>query len=332
MLWRRCPGLMPRGLRGWIAKRFATRLWALQCKGIGGASRPSKGLRAAAADGAGRQEAALARSSSPGGAERDGVCDWTRADLCRSGGALRQDLPFLEHDPGSTADGFSRHEGAPEPPANLQGRRSAGAPEKGASRHPEAATAAAHPDKRLQLWFQDEARVGAEAPGVSPVVAQGRACPRDASNRYQWAYIFSAVRPDTVSDVTLVMPSVTPRSWTGFSHTPIPWPDARRHDGGRRRLAMTSAPSPFPDNVTLACCRLTSRTNPVERVWLATRTLPIAPRPRDPRPSSTPVAKHGSTSSQNRIVANPLRLSMDHEGDFIGSTCRRAPPCRRRSA
>ena len=25
MLWRRCPGLMPRGLRGWIAKRFATR-------------------------------------------------------------------------------------------------------------------------------------------------------------------------------------------------------------------------------------------------------------------------------------------------------------------
>ena len=43
---------------------------------------------------------------------------------------------------------------------------------------------------------------------MSPVVAQGRACPRDASNRLPWAYIFSAVRPDTGDDVTLVMPSV----------------------------------------------------------------------------------------------------------------------------
>ena len=42
---------------------------------------------------------------------------------------------------------------------------------------------------------------------MSPVVAQGRAC-RTRQIGYQWAYIFSAVRPDTGDDVTLVMPSV----------------------------------------------------------------------------------------------------------------------------
>ena len=60
--------------------------------------------------------------------ELDGVCAWTRADLCRWLEALRQDLPPLEHDPGSTADGIFPPEGAPEPPA--KGRRSAGALQK----------------------------------------------------------------------------------------------------------------------------------------------------------------------------------------------------------
>ena len=33
---------------------------------------------------------------------------------------------------------------------------------------------AAHPDKRLQLWFQDEARVGTRAGCVTNTLAQGR--------------------------------------------------------------------------------------------------------------------------------------------------------------
>ena len=57
-----------------------------------------------------------------------------------------------------------------------------------------------HPDKRLQLWFQDRASA---TRAVSPVVAQGRALTRQIG--YQWAYIFSAVRPDTGDDVTLVI-------------------------------------------------------------------------------------------------------------------------------
>ena len=157
MLWRRCPGLMPRGLRGWIAKRFA-RGCSLQCKGIGGASRPSKGLLAAAADGR-RGSGAGGGHHRRAGAERDGVCAWTRADLCRwLEERFAKTYHPIEHDPGSTADGIFPPEGAPEPPA--KGRRSAGELQKRGLRDILKATAAAHPDKRLQLWFQDEARVG----------------------------------------------------------------------------------------------------------------------------------------------------------------------------
>ena len=69
--------------------------------------------------------------------ERDGVCAWTRADLCRwLEERFAIDLPPLEHDPGSTADGIfharrrarATREGTPK-------LRSAS--KKGASRHPE---------------------------------------------------------------------------------------------------------------------------------------------------------------------------------------------------
>ena len=44
---------------------------------------------------------------------------------------------------------------------------------------------------------------------MSPVVAQGRACPRDASNRLPVGlHLLRRESPDTGDDVTLVMPSV----------------------------------------------------------------------------------------------------------------------------
>ena len=58
---------------------------------------------------------------------------------------------------------------------------------------------------------------------MSPVVAQGRACPRTRQIGYQWAYIFSAVRPDTGDDVTLVMPSVNAKVMDLAHTSPIPW-------------------------------------------------------------------------------------------------------------
>ena len=189
-----------------------------------------------------------------------------------AGGALRQDLPPLEHDPGSTADGIFPPEGAPEPPA--KGRRSAGALQKRGLRDILKATAAAHPDKRLQLWFQDEARVGSKGRVCHRWWRRGERAPGTRQIGYQWAYIFSAVRPDTGDDVTLVMPSVNAKVMDLFlahfadtldqdAHAVMMCDGAGWHD--ERALTV-------PDNVTLALLPPYSpELNPVERVWLYLR-------------------------------------------------------------
>ena len=122
---------------------------------------------------------------------------------------------------------------------------------------------------------------------------------------YQWAYIFSAVRPDTGDDVSLVMPSVNAKVMDLFlahfadtldqdAHAVMMCDGAGWHD--ERALTV-------PDNVTLALLpALQSRTQP-RRAGLAlpTRTLPIAPRPRRHRGHHRRLLPSaGSTSSQNR--------------------------------
>ena len=233
MLWRRCPGH--------AARRSPNASRRVPCKGIGGASRPSKGLL----DGR--------RGSGAGGGhhagpepERDGVCAWTRRSVPLAGASPRPTTPRATR----AADGIFPPEGAPEPPA--KGRRSAGALQKRGLRDILKATAAAHPDKRLQLWFQDEARVG----------NKGRVChrwcaPGTRQIGYQWAYMRPEDRHPGDAE--------RQRPWTCFSHT-SPWTRAHHdvplwHD--ERALTV-------PDNVTLALCRLTVPSTP-ERVWLYLR-------------------------------------------------------------
>ena len=263
---------MPRGLRGWIAKRFAHAVVRYNAKGLEGLHDRPKGYspRRLTAD----EEAALAkRSSSPGRSlSATGVCAWTRADLCRW---LEERFAKTYHPsnmPGSTADGIFPPEGAPEPPA--KGRRSAGALQKRGLRDILKATAAAHPDKRLQLWFQDEARVGNKGRVCHRWWRRGERAPGTRQIGYQWAYIFSAVRPDTGDDVTLVMPSVNAKVMDLFlahfadtldqdAHAVMMCDGAGWHD--ERALTV-------PDNVTLALLPPYSpELNPVERVWLYLR-------------------------------------------------------------
>ena len=138
---------------------------------------------------------------------------------------------------------------------------------------------------------------------------RGERAPGTRQIGYQWAYIFSAVRPDTGDDVTLVMPSVNAKVMDLFlahfadtldqdAHAVMMCDGAGWHD--ERALTV-------PDNVTLALLPPYSpELNPVERVWLYLRERFLSLRVlTTPRPSSTPVAKHGSTSSQNRIVCEP---------------------------
>ena len=103
---------------------------------------------------------------------------------------------------------------------------------------------------------------------------RGERAPGTRQIGYQWAYIFSAVRPDTGDDVTLVMPSVNAKVMDLFlahfadtldqdAHAVMMCDSAGWHD--ERALTV-------PDNVTLALLPPYSpELNPVERVWLYLR-------------------------------------------------------------
>ena len=107
---------------------------------------------------------------------------------------------------------------------------------------------------------------------------RGERAPGTRQIGYQWAYIFSAVRPDTGDDVTLVMPSVNAKVMDLFlahfadtldqdAHAVMMCDGAGWHD--ERALTV-------PDNVTLALLPLLTvpTLNPVERVWLYLRERP----------------------------------------------------------
>ena len=150
------------------------------------------------------------------------------------------------------------------------------------------------------LWFQDEARVGNKGRVCHRWWRRGERAPGTRQIGYQWAYIFSAVRPDTGDDVTLVMPSVNAKVMDLFL--------AHFAAADAHAVMMCDSPS------TLALLPPYSpELNPVERVWLYLRERFLSLRVLD-----AAVAKHGSIR-RTGSYANPLRLSMDHEGDFIGS-------------
>ena len=163
-----------------------------------------------------------------------------------------------------------------------QGRcRGAGSVQKKGLREALKAAAAAHPGKRLQLWFEDEARVGNKGRVCHRWWTKGERATAICDQRYDWAYIFSAVRPATGEDFTLVLPAVSARAMDLFlgkfaqtlpedAHAAIALDGAGWH--GTAALHV-------PDNITLVPLPPYSpELNPVERVWLYLRERHLSHR------------------------------------------------------
>ena len=84
------------------------------------------------------------------------------------------------------------------------------------------AAAEAHPDKTIELRFQDEARVGSKGRLGHRWWIKAYRAPGLSDKRFQWAYIFAAVHPATGEDVALAHPLAT--VWPArmaLSHTHI---------------------------------------------------------------------------------------------------------------
>jgi hypothetical protein len=140
---------------------------------------------------------------------------------------------------------------------------------------------AAAQDKPLEIWFQDEARIGQKGTltRVWARVGSRPRAPRDS--RYEWAYIFGAVCPDRATGVALVLPYANCEAMnlhlaeiggavTSGAHAVLVCDGAGWH---------TSPTLAVPGNVTLVCLpAYAPELNPTENVWEYLRQNKLAIR------------------------------------------------------
>ena len=137
-----------------------------------------------------------------------------------------------------------------------------------------AEVAEAHPSVRLQLWCQDEARVGQKGRVCHRWYERGVRPPGLADKRFESLYLFAACRPGTDQAFALALPEATTAAMSLFlaafaeqlepdAHAVLILDQAGWH--GSRRLTV-------PGNITLLPLPAYSpELNPVERVWLYLR-------------------------------------------------------------
>ena len=143
------------------------------------------------------------------------------------------------------------------------------------------AAAEQHPSKTIQLWFQDEARVGQKGRLCHRWWLKGQRPPGRCDQRFQWAYIFGAIQPETGEAFGLVLPEATTVTMsiylTEFAktlpddvHAVMVLDQAGWH--GANALEI-------PANVTLVALPACSpELNPVERLWLYLRERSLSLR------------------------------------------------------
>ena len=140
--------------------------------------------------------------------EKDGVVRWRRQDLQRRI-AEAFGVEVHERTVGKylAALGYRRLQVAPAAPENRPGRA------RGVQKNFRAAVAAVIPEtaqgRPLEIWFQDEARVGQQGTLTRIWARRGTRprAPRDT--RYQWAYLFGAICPARAVAAGLVLPVVS---------------------------------------------------------------------------------------------------------------------------
>lgn len=136
-------------------------------------------------------------------------------------------------------------------------------------------------DKPIEIWFQDEARVGQQGTLTRVWAERGSRPPAPRDRRYDWVYLFGAVCPARAKGAGLVLPYVNTqamnlhleeisRQVAHGAHAVLTLDGAGWH--GARSLQV-------PDNISLL--RQPSyapELNPVENVWQYLRQNYLANR------------------------------------------------------
>jgi transposase len=132
-----------------------------------------------------------------------------------------------------------------------------------------------HPGRRVEVWFQDEARIGQQGTLTSLWAPRNSRPTAVKQTEYDWLYLYAAINPITGASSALIAPSVD-TDWMN-QHLAILSGEAGPGvhvilvlDGAGWHVAKRLG---VPDNITLL--RLppySPELNPVERVWAYLRS------------------------------------------------------------
>ncbi len=162
--------------------------------------------------------------------------------------------------------------------------------------------------KPLEVWFQDEARIGQKGT-LTRIWARIGSRPRGPrDSRYQWAYIFAAVCPERATAAALVMPYANTeamalhleeisRTVTSGAHCALVLDGAGWHISAKLKL---------PPNITLIPLPpYAPELNPTENVWEYLRKNNLALRVLDDYDAIV----EACCSAWNNLIAIPDRLA-----------------------
>src|SRR5215208_637405 len=171
--------------------------------------------------------------------------------------------------------------------------------------------AAEHPGERLQIWCQDEARIGQKGRTTRVWYERGVRPPGLVDQRYKSLYLFAACRPGTGEAFALVLPRADAGTMRVFlepfsrqlapdGHVLLVLDQAGWYD--ERALSV-------PKNITLLPLPSASpQLNPVERVWLYVRERYLSHRVLDATtPCWTQPAEPGTNSWTRQGASRPSR-------------------------
>jgi transposase len=127
-----------------------------------------------------------------------------------------------------------------------------------------------HPDKTVEVWFQDEARIGQQGT-LTTVWAQTGTRPRALKQtEYEWVYVFGAVNPVTGNSSAMIAPTVN----TDYMNAHLAFISQQAGPDVQVVLVLDQAgwhgskALNIPDNMTLLPLPPYSpELNPVERLW-----------------------------------------------------------------
>jgi transposase len=127
-----------------------------------------------------------------------------------------------------------------------------------------------HPEKKVEVWFQDEARFGQQGTLTTVWADRGSRPSAVKQTEYDWIYVFAAVNPQTGDSSALLTPTVN----TDYMNVHLAFISQQAGPNKHVVLVLDQAGwhvakgLKVPENITLFHLPPYSpELNPIERIW-----------------------------------------------------------------